>query len=111
MQTYQPRNLNTNVRYEKIKLKVDLRRVLNSLPVAPLIESPVLQMPQVLKDALKNQVGDAKMNEKNEFNARSHRKESGGINLPAPKKSIRSFFAETARVKKVIRMFKTKKNS
>ena len=56
MATYEPRNLDTNVRYEKMKLKVDLRRVLNSLPVAPLTESPVLEMPKVLREACQDGV-------------------------------------------------------
>jgi len=99
MQTYQPRNLTTNVQYESIKMKVDLRRVLNSLPVAELHENPVIQQPQVLKDA--------KALEAQEFKNKAQRKESNGFSLiDQPKKSIRSLFAETARVKKVINMFK-----
>ena len=53
MATYEPRNYSTNDRYEKMKLdlkKVDLRRVLNSLPVSGLTEIPVVQMPEVLKE-------------------------------------------------------------
>lgn len=104
MATYEPRNLTTNVQYEKIKMKVDLRRVLNSLPVVELHENPTMQQPQVLKEQMKvNEVQES-------FRAKAQRKESTGIGLMQPKKSIRSLFAETARVKKVINMFKKGQN-
>merc|ERR550519_496742 len=104
MATYEPRNLTTNVQYEKIKMKVDLRRVLNSLPVVELHENPTMQQPQVLKEQMKvNEAQDS-------FRAKAQRKESTGGALIQPKKSIRSLFAETARVKKVINMFKKGQN-
>lgn len=103
MQTYLPRNLNTNVRYEKIKLKVDLRRALNSLTCSPLIESSIPQMPQVLRDAreLRDAChGSDGKGDRNDAKTKSSRKE------PDTARSIQSLFAETARVKRAIKMFK-----